>query len=472
MSALAFRSILLLVAPLACLASVEPISRAALIGSTITLSCPRNPEGNDGGDDVMMMWSKGRDVIFEDEGMVMSEKWNSDKFDLSIETPSFYNLTINTITDKDTDSYVCTLYNMDTDEKIRLAEFDVAVLEKPECVKPGGDVNMLVRGQAYDFTCTSTVNDVTLLWSVGTTEKNIGKNIVDPVNEEKITYKTTQTLVADASLQGKTVDCELQHPWWSVEEGVLKCSFGAINVENSVDIHCDEAKQKNDGIVCEVKNRDVESSADPIGENEIKWLVKGQDPSTAKSVDASMIEPLADASGFVVTLKSDQKGEMHALTVRDNVGPWQKMPAKEESGNIGGAGEKTDGGGSGQTGMIVVIAVIAILVVVIVVVVILWKRNVIFSASKSKGAGDDAEKGAPKLNGVTYNNGTGVNGVRTGSATDEKTLLNNKDDSNVDEKKTRPEEEGRRASDASSEDDKKLIIDSDSGKTKNSEIDA
>lgn len=471
MSASAFCSLLLLVvlsassAPLAAAAAMDPIERAALKGTTITLSCPRKQEHSE---DEVMKWIKGRDVIFEGEGMVMSEKWKSDKFDLSIETPSSYNLTINAIEMDDKDAYVCLLWNMDSDEKEKLAEFDVVVLEQPECSVSGGGNNKLVRGQSYDFTCSSNVNDVTLLWSIGTAEKNIGDNLVG-IEDTEATYKTTKTLVADASLQGQEVECELQHPAWSVQEGVLKCSVGAFTVENAVQILCEEDKQKDDGIVCVVKNRD-DSSAAAIREDEIKWVVKGQDASTAKSVDASMIEPLVDGSGFTVTLKSDKKGEMHALVVGEETGPWQKMPAKSKSdgsGSVSEAGEQTDNAGGSQTGMIIVIVVIAILLVAIVVLVVLWKRGVIFSPSKGKEV--DAEKGAPKLNGVTYNNGGpgGVNGIHA----DEKTLLTNKDNSNVVDEKKKGEEE-RRSSNASSEDDKKLIIDSDSGKTKNSEIDA
>ena len=65
-------------APLAAAASADPIQRAALKGTTITLSCPRK---QDRSSDEVMKWIKGRDVIFEDEGMVMSEKWTSEKFE-------------------------------------------------------------------------------------------------------------------------------------------------------------------------------------------------------------------------------------------------------------------------------------------------------------------------------------------------------------------------------------------------------
>jgi len=427
---------------------MEPIARAALKGTTITLSCPRKMDKSE---DEVMQWLKGRDVIFEDEGMVMSEKWSSEKFDLTLDTPTAYNLTINEITMDDKDSYSCMLWNMDTDDKIKLAEFDVVVLEKPTCTVSGGGSNKLVRGQSYDFTCVSDVNDVTLLWSVGTTEKNIGKNLIG-IEDTEGTYKTTKTLVADASLEGQSVECELQHPAWSVEEGVLKCSVGEISVENAVKIECDEDKQKDDGIVCVVKKRD--QAADPILESEIKWIVEGQDAKTAKPVQASMIEALADNSGYTVTLTSDMRGKLHALMVGEEVGPWQKMPVSK-SGDGESDGRQQPGS---ATGMIVVIVVIAILLVAIVVLVVLWKRKIIFSASKSKEA--DAEKGAPKLNGVTYNGG--VNGGRP----DQKTLLNDKDNSNVDDEKKKEE---KRSSNASSEDDKKLMIDSDSGKTRASD---
>ena len=58
--------------------AMEPIARAALKGTTITLSCPRTMDKSE---DEVMQWLKGRDVIFEDEGMVMSEKWSSEKFE-------------------------------------------------------------------------------------------------------------------------------------------------------------------------------------------------------------------------------------------------------------------------------------------------------------------------------------------------------------------------------------------------------
>ena len=59
-------------------AASDPIARAALKGSTITLSCPRKMDKTE---DELMQWLKGRDVIFEDDGMVMSEKWTSEKFE-------------------------------------------------------------------------------------------------------------------------------------------------------------------------------------------------------------------------------------------------------------------------------------------------------------------------------------------------------------------------------------------------------
>ena len=364
-----------------------------------------------------------------------------------METASAYNLTINAMTMDDKDSYVCMVWDQDSDEKTTLAAFDVVVLEKPTCTVSGGGSNKLVRGQSYDFTCVSDVNDVTLLWSVGTTEKDIGKNLIG-IEDTEGTYKTTKTLVADASLQGQSVECELQHPAWSVEDGELKCSVGEIMVENAVSITCDEDKQKDEGIVCVVKNR-VEA-ADPIKESDIKWLVDGQDEASAKPVDVSMIERLADNSGFMVTLTTDLRGKMHALMVGEETGPWQKMPAKAREGENEGRANNGN-----ATGMIVVIVVIAILLVAVVVLVVLWKRKVIFNASKAKEA--DAEKGAPKLNGVTYNGG--VNG-----GPDRKTLLSDKDTTNVDEKK-----DEKRSSNASSEDDKKLIIDTDSGKTRTSD---
>jgi len=433
--------------------AIDAVPRAALKGSTVTLFCPRPLPGQKSVDETIQ-WLKGRDVIFEDDGMVMGEKWTSEKFDLSVDSPSDHNLTINAISMDDKDSYVCRLFDLMTDEITKLAEFDVVVLEEPKCLVSGGGSSKLVRGQSYDFTCLSEVNDVTLLWSVGTMEKNIGENIIG-LEDTDATYKTTKTLVADASLQGESVECELQHPAWSVEKGVLKCSVGEISVENAVEISCDEDKQKDDVVVCLVKAND--EAANPLSASEIKWVVQGQDPKTAQPVDASMIEPLADDAGFVVTLTSDQKGEMHAVVVGEEVGPWQKMPlARDGGGDDGGdAEDRDDKKKPGSiTGIVVVIVVIVIILVAVIVVVVLWKRKIIFSASKSKDADVDEEKGAPKLNGVTYNNGT-----------EDKTLLTSKVDSQVDDEK----KEERRSSNASSEDDKKLFIDSDSGKTKASD---
>ena len=83
MSAIAFCSLLcLLLSPAAPLAAAaagpDPIPKAALTGSTITLSCPRK---QDLSDEEEMKWMKGRDTIFEGDGMVMSEKWTSDKYE-------------------------------------------------------------------------------------------------------------------------------------------------------------------------------------------------------------------------------------------------------------------------------------------------------------------------------------------------------------------------------------------------------
>ena len=231
-----------------------------------------------------------------------------------------------------------------------------------------------------------------------------------------------------------------------------------MSVENAVLITCDEDKQKGESVVCQVKKRDEQ--ADSIDAADIKFVLEGQPLADAKPVAANMIEPLADGSGFQVSLTSGATGQNHAIVVGEDVGPWQKMPLKPKI--VDPDEEKK----SSMTGVIVVIVIIALLLVAIVVLVVLWKRKIIFSASKSKEA--DAEKGAPKLNGVTYNNG-GVNGApMNGVNADEKTLLDNKCDSQVDAENKKNNDE-RRSSNASSEDDKKLIIDSDSGKTKNSD---
>ena len=104
-------------------------------------------------------------------------------------------MTINAIDSPDIDSYVCLVWDMDSDEKTTLAEFDVVVLEQPRCTVSGDSSNKLVRGQSYDFTCASGVNDVTLLWSVGTAEKNIGKNLVG-IEETTDTYRRVDDRVA------------------------------------------------------------------------------------------------------------------------------------------------------------------------------------------------------------------------------------------------------------------------------------
>ena len=62
----------------ATLTAMMTVKRAAVKGETVTLSCPRKMDKTD---DQVMQWIKGRDVIFEDDGMIMSEKWNSDKFE-------------------------------------------------------------------------------------------------------------------------------------------------------------------------------------------------------------------------------------------------------------------------------------------------------------------------------------------------------------------------------------------------------
>ena len=74
-------------------------------------------------------------------------------FSLRLGLSAEYNRTINSISMEDTDSYSCKVWNMDSDEKTKLAEFDVIALEKPRCGVSGGSpqVNRSACRQNYDF---------------------------------------------------------------------------------------------------------------------------------------------------------------------------------------------------------------------------------------------------------------------------------------------------------------------------------
>ena len=126
------------------------------------------------------------------------------------------------MTKEDKDSYFCRLYDMDTDEVTKFYEYELLVLEKPTC-EDGS--NKLVRGQSYDFNCKTDINDAQLLWRDGTAEGTVGKNLVKPEVDTTLTYRTTKTLIGEAKYQGKSVECELQHPDWSADKERLACRY-------------------------------------------------------------------------------------------------------------------------------------------------------------------------------------------------------------------------------------------------------
>lgn len=418
----------------AALVGAVPSQVGAKVGDSVSFSCPKK-EGKT--EFEVMKWLKGRYVIFEDDGMVVSEKWSSDKFDVNLDSPTQYNLTINTITMDDKDTYTCLVEDQDDDEETTIIAYELIVLENPKC----DGTSRLVNGNKYEFTCRTGIMDATLLWQVGTNEKVVGENLIketpgspgarDP--EDGTGYKTNRVITADSAMAGQFVTCELQHPSWDVNTGKLTCKVGPLAVESQIHITCEENDQTKDAIVCKVTAK----SQDQIVKDQIKWTVKSR-PGELQEVEEKYIMPLEDGTGYKVILKTNLHGEQHGLRVGGIEGPWHKMPKKEEAAaKAGGA----------ATGMIIVIVVIVFLLLLIVILVVLYKRNIIFKKGKES---EDSEKGAPKLTDIA------TSGV-------DKNLLDHKDVSNVEKKQENSER--RKSSNSSEEDKNNLIVDTKPRKT-------